>query len=234
MVRAMSAPAILHEDARLLAIAKPEGISAIPERDPVVPSIQRQLEATRGEKLFVVHRIDKEVSGLLLFARTAAAHRQLSIAFERRRVDKRYLALAWGRLDAGRSGEIDQPIHEFGSGRMGVDPRGKPSITRWAALANGRYGDADVTLLALSPHTGRRHQLRVHLYAMGHALVGDPRYGDAALQAKAPRLALHAAEAHFAWEPGALDGGPSRYDLHAPPPPSMIAILSEARVLAAV
>lgn len=230
----MSALPILHEDAHLIAIAKPEGLSAIPERDPAVPSAQRLLEAARGDKLFVVHRIDKEVSGLLLFARTAEAHRELSLAFERRQVDKRYVALAWGHLDPGRSGEIDKPIHEFGSGRMGVDARGKPSLTRWAALANGRFAGEEVTLLALSPHTGRRHQLRVHLYAEGHALVGDPRYGDAALQAKAPRLALHAAEAHLSLPWASADGEATRYDLQAPPPPTLIALLSEARVLAAL
>ena len=217
---------LLFEDADLIVVMKPEGIAAIPERDLAVPSVQRLLEDTRSEKLFVVHRLDKEVSGLLIFARNATAHRALSMAFERREVHKRYLALAWGELAVGTSGEVALPIHTFGSGRMGVDARGKAALTRWTAWAAGSIGQP-VTLLELSPHTGRRHQLRVHAYAMGHALVGDPRYGDATIQKSQPRLALHAFEA-------SLTLGAKAYAWRAPLPASFLAMLATASIAAPV
>lgn len=179
-------PTVIHEDAHVLAVDKPEGLSSIPERDLSVPSAQKLLEAERGEKLFVVHRLDKEVSGLLLFARDAETHRTLSIAFEQRLVHKTYLALAHGTL-AGERGLVDEPIAEFGSGRMGVHAtKGKPSETQWKVIE--RLEGA--TLVEAIPLTGRRHQIRVHFYAIGHPLVGDPRYGDKA--APGERLMLHA------------------------------------------
>jgi RluA family pseudouridine synthase len=175
---------ILHESAELLLVNKPEGIATIPERDLGVPSVQRLLEAARGERLWVVHRLDKEVSGALVFARSADAHRELCKAFESRAVEKTYLALVHGvvKLD---SDVIDMPIREFGSGRMAVDPRGKPSRTGFRVLERG----ADCSLLEVELHTGRRHQIRVHLYAIEHPLVGDGRYGS---QRVDTRLMLHA------------------------------------------
>jgi RluA family pseudouridine synthase len=176
---------VLYEDAHLVAVDKPEGLSSIPERDLSVPSAQKLLEAERDEKLFVVHRLDKEVSGLLVFARDAETHRALSIAFEQRLVHKTYLALAHGTIAADR-GLIDEPIAEFGSGRMGVHAiKGKPSETEWKVIERFR----DTTLVEAHPRTGRRHQIRVHLYAIGHPLVGDPRYGDK--PAAGERLMLH-------------------------------------------
>lgn len=171
----------------MLVVDKPEGMAAIPERDLAVPSLHKALEAERHEKLFVVHRLDKEVSGLLVFARTAAMHRNLSMAFEQRRVDKTYVALLQGVV-SDDAGAIVAPIHQFGSGRMGVDPRGKPSETRFEVLARGPAH----TLVAAHPLTGRRHQLRVHFYHRGHPIAGDPRYGDRASQAAISRLLLHA------------------------------------------
>lgn len=212
-------PALLHEDPDVIAVDKPVGLASIPERDLSEPSAQRLLEAARGERLFVVHRLDKEVSGLLLFARHAAAHRALSLAFERREVAKHYLAAAHGWLPAtsGEAGLIDAPIHQFGSGRMGVDPRGKPSQTRWRRLSPASP-DAPI-LLDLEPLTGRRHQLRVHAYHIGHPLLGDPRYGDHARQAAYPRLALHAWRGRFPLPGRALE-------LVAPPPPALVAMLA--------
>lgn len=212
-------PVVVYEDDELLAVDKPEGLSAIPERDLSLPSAQKLLEAARGERLFVVHRIDKEVSGLLLFARHAAAHRALSMAFEKKQIDKRYLGIAWGALDPklGGRGEVSLPIHEFGSGRMGVDARGKASLTRWERV-NAVSTPVATTLLRLSPVTGRRHQLRVHLYALGHPLVGDPRYGEHGRNAGIPRLALHAHEAK-------VSVGGRVLELRAPLGPSFVALL---------
>ncbi len=176
----------LFEDEAILAVNKPEGIASIPERDLSVPSVRRVLEEERGASLFVVHRLDKEVSGVLLFAKTPAAHRELSLAFEQRRVDKRYVAVMHGRVERDDL-VIDAPLREYGSGRMGVDPRGKASLTRVVVLERAER----CTLVEVRPETGRRHQIRAHLYAEGHPLVGDTRYGDAPSPDE-PRLMLHA------------------------------------------
>jgi len=178
--------AVLHESADLLLVNKPDGLATIPERDLTVPSVQRLLEAERGERLWVVHRLDKEVSGALVFARSADAHRELCKAFEARTVKKTYLALVHGVLKLD-SDVIDMPIREFGSGRMGVDQRGKPSRTGFRVLERG----ASSSLLEVELHTGRRHQIRVHLYAIEHPLIGDTRYGERG-SADGVRLMLHA------------------------------------------
>jgi 23S rRNA-/tRNA-specific pseudouridylate synthase len=111
----------------------------------------------------------------------------LNEAFEQRRIIKTYLALVHGRVGPNE-GVVDQPIREFGSGRMGVSPSGKPSITTYRVLE--RLGA--FTLLEANPQTGRRHQIRVHLYHIGHPIVGDLRYGDRAVQQRFCRLMLHA------------------------------------------
>lgn len=201
---------LLHEDSALIAVSKPEGLATIPERDLSVPSLQRALEAQRGERLWVVHRLDKEVSGLVVFARTAAAHRSLSMAFEHRQVEKSYTVTTHGVIADDR-GVIDRPIAEFGSGRMGVDARrGKPAQTAYTVTRRA----AGHTLVEVRPQTGRRHQIRVHFYALGHPLVGDPRYGDLKAQAAFARLMLHARTLKIAHPDG------SELSLEAPLPPS--------------
>jgi tRNA pseudouridine32 synthase / 23S rRNA pseudouridine746 synthase len=136
----------------------------------------------------VVHRLDKEASGIILFAKNASMHQYLNIRFGERAVKKSYLALVFGELQEP-SGNIKKRLREFGSGRMGVDDaRGKESFTAFQVLKQL----SGYTLLRLLPTTGRRHQLRVHLYSIGHPIVGDTRYGDKALQQGFPRLMLHA------------------------------------------
>lgn len=210
---------LLRTDA-FVAVGKPVGIATIAERDLSVPSLRSELERELGEKVFVVHRLDKEVSGLVLFARTAEAHRELSMAFEKREVKKTYLALVHGR-PSWESLVADQPIFAFGSGRMGVDARrGKASTTELAVL---RRGEAHA-LVEARPITGRRHQIRVHLYAAGHAIAGDLRYGERTLQERFPRLMLHALRielpARFGAEPIAC-APPSDFEAelarHLPP-----------------
>jgi tRNA pseudouridine32 synthase / 23S rRNA pseudouridine746 synthase len=206
---------VLHETAELLVVAKPEGIATIPERDPAVPSVRRELEAQRGETLWVVHRLDKEVSGVLLFARSAEAHRELCQKFEQRLVQKTYLALVGGEVRK-ETDVIDMPLRQFGSGRMGVDARGKASQTAYRVRARG----TGCTLLEVEPHTGRRHQIRVHLYAIEHPLFGETRYGDTTRPVETPRLMLHA------WKLAV-----SGLSVEAPPPPSFVSEL-ERRGLA--
>ncbi len=206
---------LLREDADLIAVAKPEGLAAVPERDLAVDSLWRRLEAARSERLWAVHRLDKEVSGLILFARNAVAHRALSLAFERRDAAKTYVALVHGVV-AGDSGTIDAPIAQFGSGRMGVRAGGKASRTDWRVLErHPRH-----TLLALHPLSGRRHQLRVHCYHLGHPIAGDSRYGDPIVQKATPRLMLHA------WKLALPHPGGGTLELEAPWPSSFRAVLN--------
>jgi tRNA pseudouridine32 synthase / 23S rRNA pseudouridine746 synthase len=177
----------IFEDDDILAVAKPEGLAVIPERDGEAPSLFEMLCTQRDERLYVVHRIDKDTSGLILFARNARMHRWLNGQFEARAVEKTYLALVHGQVEV-ESGSIEAPLRQFGSGRVAVDPeRGKPSTTEFRV---GRRFVA-YTLVEARPRTGRRHQIRVHLYHLGHPIVGDPLYGDRAIQQGFARLMLH-------------------------------------------
>ena len=179
---------ILFEDADIVAVDKPEGLAAIPERRPQGGSLLDLLQVQRDEKLYIVHRIDKDTSGLIVFARNAQAHRFLNQQFEARQIQKTYLALVHGVVGED-AGTIDRPLRQCGSGRVAVDPeRGKPSLTDFRVAQ--RF--ASHTLVEAHPHTGRRHQIRVHLYDLGHPIAGDPLYGDQAAQKDFPRLMLHA------------------------------------------
>jgi len=178
----------LFENDDVVVVDKPEALAAIPTRDGRGRSLFETLCGQRDERLYVVHRLDKDTSGVIAFARNAAAHRWLNQQFESRAVQKTYLALVHGVV-APDTGTIDKPLRQFGSGRMGVDPkRGKPSVTEFRVIE--RF--ASHSLLEAYPRTGRRHQIRVHLYDLGHPIVGDPLYGDKALQSRFPRLMLHA------------------------------------------
>ncbi|GHD02455.1 pseudouridine synthase [Pseudorhodoferax aquiterrae] len=186
---------VVHADDALLVFDKPAGLLCVPGRGPD----KHDCLATRAQALYpdalVVHRLDMATSGLVLMGRGPAAQRALSMAFEQRRIGKRYEAVvdgAWGLpADADGWGLIDLPIRLDWARRplSIVDPAaGKPSRTRWQLLAR----DAQSSRLALEPVTGRSHQLRLHLAAQGHAILGDPLYASAAVQARAPRLLLHA------------------------------------------
>ena len=164
---------VLFEDDDLYAVDKPEGLPVIPERIARGPCAVEIAAGQAGRRLFVVHRLDRDTSGVLLFAKNAAAHRHLNGEFEHRRARKTYAALAEGRMPAS-DGKVTAPIRPFGSGRMGVDRRrGKPCLTHYRVV---RFAGECTELLA-HPVTGRRHQIRVHLYHLGHPIVGDRRYG---------------------------------------------------------
>jgi RluA family pseudouridine synthase len=179
--------ATLFENDDVLAVHKPEGLASIPG-DTRETSLLALLAPRVAGKLYVVHRLDKEASGVILFARNATAHKCLNAQFSSRGVRKTYVALTHGVITEAR-GIIDGPLREFGSGRMGVDvQRGKRSVTEFEVIERL----AAYTLLKAHPLTGRRHQIRVHLYSIGHPIVGDLRYGDRAAQRRFPRLMLHA------------------------------------------
>lgn len=200
----MSAPelTLLHRDEDVVAVDKPVGLAAIPEGPADTTCLQHLLSVLLNTRIWVVHRIDKDVSGVMLYALNAESHRRLNAQFENRAVRKQYLALLHGRTQTD-GGDIRRAIREFGSGRMGVDDaKGKPCHTRWR-VRERREG---TTLVEAEPHTGRRHQLRVHFYSIGHAIVGDPRYGDKAVQATFPRLLLHSERIDYFQR----DGSPRR------------------------
>jgi len=208
---------VLYENDDFLAVDKPEGIVSIAEAGKGgLPDLLK--DAFPG-KLLPVHRLDRGASGVIVFAKSAGAHRLLNGQFDRREVRKTYLALVHGVIAANR-GSVNARLREFGSGRMGVDPRrGKPSSTAWKVAE--RLPAA--TLVRVQPATGRRHQIRVHLYHIGHPIVGDLRYGDRGLQEPFPRLMLHALEIEFSLSSG------ERLAVEAPVPPSFEEVLRGLR-----
>jgi tRNA pseudouridine32 synthase / 23S rRNA pseudouridine746 synthase len=184
---------VLFENDDLIAVDKPERLSSIPERNPAKVSLLKLLADARKQKLYVVHRLDKQVSGVILFAKNAETHRYLNQLFEQRRIQKTYLALVHGVIGQG-SAVIAAPLRRFGSGRMGVDQqKGKPCVTEFKV--ERRF--PDYTLVKAYPLTGRKHQIRAHFFNIGHAIVGDTLYGDRSLQKRYPRLMLHALTLRF-------------------------------------
>ncbi len=169
-------PEILYRDDGLLVIDKPARVLSVSGRGsaPTIAELLHERKLVPADEPFrPIHRLDRDASGVILFARTIEAQRHLTEQFVRRTVDKRYLALALGRFDG--SGLIDLPIAKTGSGnRARVDhEKGRPSRTAYRVLEVFR----DYTLVECSPLTGRLHQIRVHLATMGHPLAADPIYG---------------------------------------------------------
>lgn len=158
-----------------MAVDKPPGLLVIPGRDPADHECAKVLlEQQLGTRVWVCHRIDRDTSGVVLFATDAEAHRTASMAFEHGEVKKTYLALVEGRLDAPM--EIDAPLTEGRKGKMRVPfpgEEGKPAKT----LVRPVETFADATLVECEPLTGRQHQLRVHLKSKGHPLIFDHQYG---------------------------------------------------------
>ena len=190
----------VYEDDDLLVLCKPSGLLCVPGRGPDKQDCLSARAQQRWPGALIVHRLDQATSGLVLMARHIDAQRRLGHAFAERQVHKRYQAVVQGQL-GGNDGawhDIDLPIAADWARRplRVIDHAlGKPSLTRWRALAHDTA--ARTTRLELEPVTGRTHQLRVHLAAIGHAILGDALYADAATQAQAPRLLLHASQLAF-------------------------------------
>jgi tRNA pseudouridine32 synthase/23S rRNA pseudouridine746 synthase len=186
------APALLHVDAALLVADKPSGLLSVPGRGPhKADCLWRRVAAAHADAR-VVHRLDQATSGLMLFARGAAAQRALARAFERRTIEKRYVAVVDGCV-AADAGAIELPIGADWPcrPRQRVDvAHGRAACTRWWVLA--RAADGRSTRLELEPITGRSHQLRVHLLAIGHPILGDALYAPELVHSRAARLLLHA------------------------------------------
>ncbi|MEO8023030.1 pseudouridine synthase [Polaromonas sp.] len=193
---------LIHADAALLVLDKPAGLLAVPGRgDDKQDCLSARVQAVYPDAL-VVHRLDMATSGLMLMARSMAVQRALGAQFERRQLHKRYCAVVEGRpLPApGPDGwslidlpiVVDWPRRPL---RIIDSVHGKASQTRWRAL--GFDAAANTTWLELEPITGRSHQLRVHLQALGHPILGDRLYAPPDLQARSPRLLLHACSLGF-------------------------------------
>jgi tRNA pseudouridine32 synthase/23S rRNA pseudouridine746 synthase len=189
---------LIYADHALLVVIKPGGLLSVPGRgSDKQDCLIKRVQADYPDAL-IVHRLDFDTSGLLVIARGKAMHRRLSILFQERRVEKRYIAVVDGEL-AQNSGEVCLPliVDWPNRPRHKVDfATGKASLTRYRVLSYDAAGHC--SRLELTPETGRTHQLRVHLQALGHPILGDSLYADAMTRAKANRLLLHAEYLAFA------------------------------------
>ncbi len=187
----------VHEDPYLLVLDKPAGLLCVPGRGDDKQDCLSARAMRQWPDALIVHRLDMGTSGLVVMARGLAMQRALSAAFAERRVSKRYEAVVDGAMPLREDWSlIDAPLMADWPRRplQKTDPAGKPSVTRWKALSSSANDGAVATHVLLEPLTGRSHQLRVHLLSVGHPILGDALYGDAAVQARAPRLLLHASE----------------------------------------
>ncbi len=179
--------AVLHLDGHLIALDKPAGLLTVPGKGEALADCLEGRVQARFPQALTVHRLDRDTSGLVVMAMTPQAQRHLGLQFERRKLHKTYVAVVAG-IVVDNEGEIDLPLIADWPNRplqKVCFEHGKRALTRWRVLARG----SSSTRLELEPHTGRSHQLRVHMRELGHPILGDPLYGDGSA---APRLMLHA------------------------------------------
>jgi len=233
----MKLPEILLENEEFIALNKPAGLLSVPDRTQSAPSLKDLLIEKLGE-IFTVHRLDRETSGVIVFAKTAEAHQYLSVIFQERQVEKIYQGIVWG-VPASPKGVIELAMleHPGKNGTMVVNRKGKPAATGFEVLENfGKY-----SLLRFELFTGRTHQIRVHMKETGHPLLCDPLYGDGKaffvsslkrnykhgeFEEEKPilsRLALHSSKLAF------TDAGGKKYSLEAEMPKDLRALLSQMR-----
>ncbi len=198
---AIDEPREILRSSQILAVMKPPGWATNPVAER---SLLAWAESRSDSRPGLVHRLDRDTSGAVLFSLTGDAYRILLRAFRARRIEKRYLALVAGPIRP-RSGTIDRPLRRDASGRMMIDPTGVSARTAYKVVRSNRRA----TLVELIPKTGRMHQIRVHLASMGHPICGDPRYGDPRRDLEAPRLWLHAASIRLPAETARLLEAPA-------------------------
>lgn len=188
---------ILYEDASLLVVNKPAGLVVHPGsgnwRGTLLNALLRHSPQLRElPRAGIVHRLDKDTSGILVVAKTLAAHADLVRQLQARTVTREYLAVVRGRV--ARSGTIDAPVgrHPLKRTRMAVVSRGKPAVTHFEIVEHL----AQATVVRCRLETGRTHQIRVHLDSIGHPLVGDPVYGGRKTKALADAVRFHRQALH--------------------------------------
>ena len=166
---------MIFENDRFIAVNKPSGLLTIPDRhDDMLSSLYKTLQF-QYQKIFIVHRLDRDTSGIILFAKDEETHKYLSQLFEQRNVEKYYLGIIQGSLPEEK-GTIDAPLmeHPLKKGMMVVHAKGKPSVTEYEVQeAYGIY-----SLVKFRIHTGRTHQIRAHMQHLGHPIACDEIYGD--------------------------------------------------------
>lgn len=181
---------IIHSDEHILVLDKPSGLLTVAGKQPDLADC---LEA-RAQQQFpgarIVHRLDKDTSGVIILGLTASAHAHLGLQFEKRKTRKTYIARVWGEIPE-EAGRINKPIMTDWPNRpkQHIDyERGREAITDWRVLAR----EPGITRIELKPVTGRSHQLRVHMLDLGYPILGDNLYAPAEALAAAPCLQLHA------------------------------------------
>lgn len=201
---------VLYADRHLLVVNKPTLLLSVPGRaEDNKDSLILRLQQNGYSEALIVHRLDWETTGLMVIARSPRVHAELSRMFRERQVQRSYHALCWGKL-TGQAGQIELPMRYDppNKPRQTLDwVKGKRALTFWQRLEQHNT----YSRVKLTPHTGRSHQLRVHLNSLGHPILGDPLYAHPEALQAAPRLCLHATELAFA-HPG--DGRPLRF--HCP------------------
>jgi 23S rRNA pseudouridine1911/1915/1917 synthase len=233
----MKLPEILFENEEFIALNKPAGLLSVPDRTQSAPSL-KDLLIEEYKEIFTVHRLDRETSGVIVFAKTAESHQYLSVIFQERQVEKVYFGIVWG-VPSFPKGIIELPMleHPGKNGMMVVNRKGKPASTGYEVLENfGKY-----SLIKFDLYTGRTHQIRVHMKETGHPILCDPLYGDgkpffvsslkrnykhSEFEEEKPilgRLALHAAKLAF------LNAHGVKFSLEAEMPKDLRALLSQMR-----
>lgn len=185
---------VLHQDHEVLLVDKPSGLLSVPGKGThLADCLLSRVQAAFPEAL-LVHRLDRDTSGVMVFALTPHAQRHLGLQFEKRQTKKAYVARVWGDVEADE-GQVDLPLIVDWPNRplQHVDhENGKPALTDWKVMKR----EGGVTRMRLFPQTGRSHQLRVHMKEIGHPILGDPFYASGAAR-NAPRLMLHAESLRF-------------------------------------
>ena len=182
---------VLHEDHEIVVVDKPSGLLSVPGKGEHLADCLLSRVQEAYPMALLVHRLVGDTSGVMIFALSPHAQRHLGLQFEKRQTKKTYVARVWGRLEP-RKGTVDLPLIVDWPNRpkqMVCHDTGKPAVTDWRVQ---RYGD-DETRVRLMPKTGRSHQLRVHMLALGHPILGDPFYAEGAAR-EFSRLMLHSEE----------------------------------------
>lgn len=182
---------VLHEDSDIVVVDKPSGLLSVPGRgDHLADCLLTRVQAAFPTAL-LVHRLDRDTSGVMVFGLTPHAQRNLSKQFEERKTKKTYVARVWGQV-AEKTGTVDLPLIVDWPNRprqMVDHENGKPALTDWRVLKV----KGNETRVRLTPKTGRSHQLRVHMLALGHVILGDPLYAEGEAR-DFERLMLHSEE----------------------------------------